>query len=185
VNEAERPTMGMHCERARELLPRYLDGELADNQAAPLRQHLLGCGACRAAAAEGRALSRWFEDQPVVVPAGFAERVVALAFGAGEGAAPPAASSGAGRAAAAVQGPEPAALRDFVLWLTAAAAVVLFGLSVALGLRDRPIGEPLLAEPLPQILEELDALNRAEALAPGLRNGPPAALPPAAREAGR
>jgi hypothetical protein len=59
-------------------------------------------------------------------------------------------------------------LRDFVLAVTALAAAALFALSVALGMRDRPSGESLLAEPIGEVLEQLEALNSAETGA-GLR----------------
>jgi hypothetical protein len=60
-------------------------------------------------------------------------------------------------------------LRDFVLFATAVAAAALFALSVWLGMRARPAGEDLMAEPLGEVLQELEALNAAEAAGPSAR----------------
>ncbi|MEO0650293.1 MAG: zf-HC2 domain-containing protein [Planctomycetota bacterium] len=152
-------TAGMHCARAIELLPRYLDGELPEGQAQALRQHLLACPACRSSASEGRTLERWFEPLPApAVPQGFAARVAAAAARLDpatvahepEGPAPALVSE---RAAPAGE------LREFVLVLTAVAAAALFALSILLGLRDRPQGDGLMAEPLNEVLLELETLN--------------------------
>jgi anti-sigma factor RsiW len=40
----------MECHDARSLIQSYLDGELSQAQAAPLRTHLLDCQPCRAGA---------------------------------------------------------------------------------------------------------------------------------------
>lgn len=174
---------GMHCDRALEVLPRYLDGELHEPQAAALRSHLLACPACRAAAAEGRALTRWFvPTEAPAVPEGFAARVAAAAHrsdapveGPGEG---PGEVLGVGQASRSSAGSSPGALtqpalgdggslRDFVLLMTAVAAAALFALSVVLGMRGRPAGEPLMAEPLGEVLQALEALN-AQAVEGGI-----------------
>ena len=78
MEHAMKPT----CDDARALVPSYLDGELSEAQASPLRAHLLDCPACRGVAKEGKALRRWFEFEPapVSVPAGFAARVARRAF---------------------------------------------------------------------------------------------------------
>ena len=161
--------MDLHCERALELLPRYADGELTEGQAAPLRQHLLDCPACRSVASQQRGLGRWFETvEPVAVPSGFAQRVATLAF---EGASVGDPSEGELTPVGAARGPRSIdssgargrelgtgpGLRDFVLFLTAAAAVALFALSVAIGLRDRPSGETLSATEIPELLQMLDS----------------------------
>jgi predicted anti-sigma-YlaC factor YlaD len=62
--------MKISCEAARPLVPGYLDGELTEGQASPLRAHLLDCPACREIAKEGKSFKRWFEfePEPVTVP---------------------------------------------------------------------------------------------------------------------
>lgn len=160
----ESSAAGMHCDRARELLPRYVDGELNDAQATVLRQHLLGCPGCRKQAAEGRSLQRWFEPESgPAVPEGFSDRVMAAIQG---GDAP--------GVVIEPQRPRPERVRssggqelgDFVLWATAAAAGVLLALSILLGLRNRPTGDALMAEPIGEVLLELEALNARGADAP-------------------
>jgi anti-sigma factor RsiW len=175
--ESNDQNLPLACTRTRALLARYGDGELEEPLAAPLRGHLLECPACRAELAALRNLARWIVAPDVPpVPAGFAERVAALAF-AGRGAAAPAgALAGAGLGArlpmveltplaraAAAPGParhaEEPVLR-FVLWMTAMAAAALLLLALALGSAERPAGEELVAEPLPEVLQQLDQLNR-------------------------
>lgn len=79
------------CENARTLVPSYLDGELGEAQASPLRNHLLDCPSCREVAKEERALKRWFEArsaQAPAVPDGFASHVARRAFAGDRGASP-------------------------------------------------------------------------------------------------
>jgi hypothetical protein len=179
------------CTRTRALMARYGDGELEEALAAPLRGHLLECPACRMELADERNLARWMvaPDAPPV-PAGFAERVAALAFAgqAGKGGRPgtgeviptgdlvpagwraPAqaatvsrpAATGFGLAAGAANPARPAEepVLRLVLWLTASAAAALLLLALALGRTGRPGGEELMAEPLPDVLQQLDQLNR-------------------------
>lgn len=86
----------MNCHRSKALVSVYVDGELSEELAGPLRRHLLDCAACRAAVAEAKSLSRWFvPTAPVEVPAGFAARVAALAFA--KTAVPDGEPDGAGR----------------------------------------------------------------------------------------
>jgi len=161
------------CSDARVLIPSWADGELSEAQAAPLRSHLIGCRECRSAMQDLRALRRWFEagadDGRALVPPGFAARVARRAF-AGD----------TGERQAALE-PERAERRtlDFVLWVTAAAAVVLLALSIALRVRELPGGERLRADdrtPLTteEILRALDALEASEQAPPA-----PAAVAPA------
>ena len=73
----------MNCKECLPLIPSYLDEELSEAQAAPLRQHLMDCRLCRKALSGERAFKRWFEHEPVVevaVPDGFAARVARRAF---------------------------------------------------------------------------------------------------------
>ena len=173
----------MHCERALELLPRYADDELTEAQAGPLRRHLMGCPACRAVAADQRGLTRWFEPtEEVAVPTDFAARVAAMAF-EGEAAhelTPAAAArrvSPSGAPGPRPLEPAPTGLRDFVLVVIAAAAVAMFALSVAIGMRDRPAEQTLSATELPELLQMLDSLNDDPAGVAQPGAGPDGALP--------
>lgn len=136
------------CEAARGLLPGYLDGELSEQQAAPLREHLLDCGTCRRGANDHKSLSRWFVDTPVVVPDGFAARVARRAFQGDPGTvstghAPALEAPSAGPSMA---GERQAEILPFVLGLTAAAAVALFGLSLLLRTTTLPSDNTLTAD---------------------------------------
>lgn len=164
--------MSFTCEHARSLIASYLDGELSEAQAAPLRRHLLGCQPCRTETQSEKAFKRWFVDEGApAVPAGFAARVARRARAGDTGSTPVAVGTGG----ALVQ-PRPGAayeadrVRRFVLGLTAAAALVVIFLS--LGLRDSslPHGGRLMADdrtplPLERALEQLDRLEREEARA--------------------
>lgn len=162
----------MNCNDAHTLIGPYLDGELSETQAAPLRRHLLACVGCRTGVQEHKDLQRWFvEPAAVAVPRGFAARVAQAAF-APAPQATPAPQAPAVRAPAVLQ-PVAAAEPDnrllrYVLTLTsvAAAATIL----VVLAARDNrlPQGDGLRAAERPQIsmdtaLERLEALQRAEA----------------------
>jgi hypothetical protein len=149
----------LSCADALELIPAYLDEELSEPRAAPLRRHLIECHACREQAQAERALQRWFvPEEPVAVPAGFAARVTQLAFSGARSADPrllerqlPAARSSAGPAPAADAAPESQRLRSFVLAAVAIAAAVLLTFAVALHLRNRPSSEDLQADELPAL----------------------------------
>lgn len=122
--------MKITCDDARTLVPSYLDGELTEVQASPLRTHLLDCPACREVAKEGKSLQRWFEFEPapVDVPAGFAARVARRAF--------------AGDPGLLVPEPPPRrprrTLLPFLLVASAIAAAVLFVLAVAIQRESLP-----------------------------------------------
>jgi anti-sigma factor RsiW len=126
------------CDNARPLVPSYLDGELSEAQASPLRTHLMACPSCREVAKEGKALSRWFEvqPQPVSVPVGFAARVARRAFAGDLG----------------LLMPEPPAIRarrpllPFLLVATAMAAAVLLVLAVAIQRENLPQANSLEAQ---------------------------------------
>ncbi len=138
--------MTMSCRDAIALVSSYLDGELSEAQAGPLRAHLLDCPDCREEAKHENALKRWFQaaqDPHAEAPPGFAARVARRVFSGDRGLqAPSRASSEAG------------SLLPFVLALSAAAAVLLFILSIALQGRDRPAGEGLDADERAPWLEE-------------------------------
>lgn len=89
----ENTNVKIPCENARTLVPSYLDGELGEAQASPLRNHLLDCPSCREIAKEERALKRWFEARRVPnammppVPDGFSSHVARRAFAGDRGTA--------------------------------------------------------------------------------------------------
>lgn len=158
-----------NCTDARPLVMSYLDGELSEAQAAPLRKHLLGCQPCRASAQDQKNLKRWFaEGEPVAVPRDFAARVARRAFQGdrGEGFAPPAPFS-----TARAEDVDRRSMR-FVLTLTAIAAAVVIFLSIAIRQLTLPAGDSLRADdqstvlPMERTIEELDRLNAKEAAAP-------------------
>ena len=100
----------IECSEAQALVAGYLDEELSEAQAAPLRQHLLDCHACRHLVAEDKALRAWFvqESEPEV-PAGFAARVAQAAFAGtqpGEGTYEHVPLAGPGGASREVRRPE-------------------------------------------------------------------------------
>jgi anti-sigma factor RsiW len=163
----------MECMDARPLVPSYLDGEISEAQAGPLRRHLLACPSCRASAQAGKHMKRWFEPTAIVpVPRDFAARVARRAFaGTGssdfeaEGAptaieevlvaaraaerpavAPAVAPAWAASDAEALTRPGEGRILRFVLQLTVAAAVLALLASVAIqGLR-RPSSADLRAD---------------------------------------
>ena len=168
----------MKCDQALALIPSYLDGELQETQAAPLRKHLLDCQACRGGAQGEKNLKRWFHAQAsgvAGIPQGFAARVARRAF-AGDTGEPeiellPARSPGISVAAvptrSAARGTEDPVYR-FVLQATAAAALVVLALSLALRSQTLPSGSKLHADDVrgqitvEQALGRLDQLNQAE-----------------------
>lgn len=147
----------MNCKDSRSLIPGYLDGELSEAQAAPLRQHLMDCPACRRATSGQKALGRWFRTEPasdVPVPPDFAARVTRLAFA---GAAP--STESPAREAPAVE--EDRRLQPMVLWLTTVAAAALLLVSALIARLPRGDGGQLRAgdgATLEETLEELDRL---------------------------
>lgn len=145
----------MECRDVRPLIPVYLDGELTEAQAAPLRQHLMDCPACRSAVQDERSLKAWFvEQRPVEVPAGFAARVArrALAGDTGERFEAPAVEAGEGR------------LLAFVLQVTTVAAGLLIALAIGTRALRLPDDGRLQADDfdLGRALEQLDELNDAQ-----------------------
>jgi anti-sigma factor RsiW len=160
----------MQCDDAGPLIPSYLDGELSETQAAPLRKHLLDCQPCRATAQGEKAIKRWFvEAGAAAVPPGFASRVARRAFagdtGSGEHGTPPLRQTAA---LAAVPAPEGGRLLPFVLRLTAVAAILLVCLSVAIGNLRLPTSRDMQADDsklltLEEMERALDRLNREEA----------------------
>jgi anti-sigma factor RsiW len=153
------------CSSFQGLVPGYMDGELSEEQAAPLRRHLLSCPACRTDAQDLGNLAHWFPAPPAVeIPLGFAARVARAAF-AGE--------TEVRRPEPERVAPAPVAvssdtnLRGFVLGLTSIAATILLCLALFMAQEEQPAGPELSAAPIPEALQELDRLNAAEA-APAL-----------------
>ena len=147
--------MTMQCENACALVPSYLDGELSEEQAGPLRRHLLDCLACREVAQGEQAMKRWFvAEEPMTVPSGFAARVARRAFAGDTGVLPevevtpvPAANEGK--------------LLTFVMRMTVVAAAILFVFAVAIRQERLPEGSGLSADETTwqNVREELDELN--------------------------
>lgn len=133
--------MTTQCDDARALVPSYLDGELSEAQASPLRAHLLDCRDCRGVAKEGKTLERWFTvpPEPVGIPEGFAARVARRAFAGDPGLLVPQVSARAAKP-----------LLPFLLLATAVAAAVLFLLALAIQHESLPQSNRLEAEELQQ-----------------------------------
>ncbi|MEZ6017616.1 MAG: zf-HC2 domain-containing protein [Planctomycetota bacterium] len=178
----------MDCDRSKALVSVYLDGELSEELAAPLRRHLLDCAACRAFRDEAQAMSGWFVPGPEVgAPAGFAARVARRAF-VGEGTAsgprfalpsvvpddlrdlddvfvPAAGPRVLARAGGAERGAREGGSLSFARTLTAMAAAGLFGLTLLLANGDRQHfdGSELHADGrLEDTLRSLEVLNEKE-----------------------
>lgn len=145
----------MTCENARLLIPGYLDGELSEEQAASLRQHLLDCLGCRETVKEGKTFKRWYvADPPPAIPSGFAARVARRAFAGDLGLVLDPAPSDA-----RVE----AAILPFVLKVTAAAAAILLGLSVGIRMQTLPPASEGLRADSMEVWDEIYDLDRPAA----------------------
>lgn len=154
----------MECTDARALLTRYLDDELTEDCAAPLRTHLLACPGCRALVQEGRSMATWFvAPEPSQIPEGFAARVAHRAVTGNPGALVALPPVGSGSESAMEPGQEEN-LRGFVLSAIALAALVLLSLSIAMRRLELPGGEGLEAKDTSreQAVEALRVLNEGE-----------------------
>ena len=159
----------MECQNARSMIPSYLDGELSEAQAGPLRQHLLDCQPCRGSAQDLKNIHRWFvQPAAAVVPAGFASRVARRAFQGDTGETLVGATLPRGEVGAPRGDEERGRLLRFVLTCTAAAAAILLVLSIGVRQLALPHSDRLVASPvspsLDKALDELDRLNRADKL---------------------
>jgi len=180
----------MECHQSQVLIPSYLDGELSEAQAAPLRRHLLDCQACRAGAQGEKNQKRWFSVRAQVsVPQGFAARVARRAFAGDTGQADfeimPAGAAGVfARSPSSNEdfgrdGSEDHHLR-FVLQATAAAALLVLALSVALRSLSLPAGTSLRAADgrneisVEKALERLDQMNQIDRAKAGTPPAPKA-----------
>ena len=155
-----------HCRQAEPLISGYLDGEISEASAAPLRRHLLDCQPCRAGAQGEKNLKRWFAAEPAaVIPHGFAARVARRAFAGDAGESPFVDRGPAPRLARA--GDE--RILQFVLGLTAAAALVVIALAVSMRSSSLPSGTSLRAADgrdaisVDEAVDRLERLNQAEA----------------------
>jgi anti-sigma factor RsiW len=156
----------MECNQAGPLIPSYLDGELSEAQAGPLRRHLLDCHACRSSAQSDKHLKRWFvKDAAVAIPRDFAARVARRAFAGDRGER----YSDMPTSLVAARADDGRGL-NFILQLTSLAAVLLIALSLALGNLKLPSGVKLQAQPpettLERAIEDLDRLNANDAAKP-------------------
>jgi hypothetical protein len=171
--------MTIQCQDALPLVPLYLDGELSEAQAGPLRKHLLSCHPCRSSVQDDKALKRWFAAGPVAaaaVPNGFAVRVARRAFAGDTGESE--------RVAARTRGSfddepqEAGRLLQFVLALTTVAAAALLIAAIALRGDALPDTHRLRADeapkPVVEVLQALDRLNEKEfgTRAPTSNDGP-------------
>jgi anti-sigma factor RsiW len=152
----------MECRNAKALIPSYIDGELSEAQAGPLRKHLLDCQSCRTDAQGEKNFKRWFvRDESFQIPAGFSARVARRAFAGVR-------SEGWSEALRSDRGVVEKDLLRFVLQVTSIAAVLLVVLSIGIRNSSLPSGSKLMADDHPEVslelaLEELDELDRAEA----------------------
>lgn len=159
------------CTDARPLVMSYLDGELSEAQAAPLRKHLLECQPCRASAQDLKNLKRWFQPgEPVAIPKDFASRVARRAFQGDRGETPvsvPVHTEVAPRTLAPAH--DGRTLR-FVYALTAIAAGIVFCIAVAVRGLQLPSGDDMKAgepkQPIEKTIDELRQLNAREGREP-------------------
>ena len=145
----------MECRDVRPLVPVYLDGELTEAQAAPLRKHLMACPGCRATVQDERSLKAWFvAPRPIEVPAGFAARVARRAAAGDTGE----------RYEVAAAEPAEGRLLTFVLQVTSIAAGLLVALAIGTRALRLPEDGRLQADDfdLGRAMEHLDELNDAE-----------------------
>jgi hypothetical protein len=164
----------MDCRQAEPLIPSYLDGELSEVRAAPLRRHLLDCQPCRAGAQGEKNLKRWFAPAAAAaIPAGFAARVARRAFAGDVGEGPLGDVVLRPHAAPQLRAVSEERTLQFVLGLTAAAALLVIALAVSMRSWSLPSGTSLRATDsrdqisVDDAIERLDRLNRAEpAVAP-------------------
>lgn len=163
----------MNCNDALERLTRYLDEELAEVEAAPVREHLLDCQDCRATLQEGKSLQAWFvPTEAVTVPDGFASRVAQRAASGDRGTpvlvprpqvSTPNVAAMAGGAAVSAE-PETDRTNQFVFNAIAIAALVLLAFSIGLRRLELPGGEGMKADDASKenAIEALQELNEDE-----------------------
>ena len=144
--------MNPSCENVRSLLSSYLDGELSEEQAAPMRSHLFDCPACRESVQEGKVIQRWFEpgrEAPVEVPSGFAARVARRAFAGDPGLEAPGSATGDPVTTSAGAPSGRGTLLPFVVKLSAVAAGLLFTFSLLIQRISLPTTNEMEAQSAP------------------------------------
>ncbi len=168
----------LSCNDARGMVGAYVDGELSEAQASVLRQHLLACVTCRGSTQSLKSLKRWFAaeaaEQPVTVPTGFAARVTRRAFAGDTGernggsvSAPLPQVVAVGASDTSGARSTAARLHSFVVGMTGLAAAAAVVAVLAIQAQKRPAERDLRADDsaIPstsQLIDQLDALNRAE-----------------------
>ena len=168
----------MECQDARASIQAYLDGELNEERAGPLRKHLLDCQPCRASAQSEKNLKRWFAKAKTpaanLIPRDFAARVARRAFAGDPGerfTEPRTILVGSGGSTMTAGSRTDERNLRFVLSLTAAAAVLLVVLSVAIRGLTLPAKleacSPSRQTNIEDARKQLDALNEQPA-----RGGP-------------
>ncbi|HIG87023.1 MAG TPA: zf-HC2 domain-containing protein [Planctomycetes bacterium] len=171
--------MIMKCEAVKPLVAGYLDNELSESQAAPVRQHLLDCAGCRNEMQSQTAQKSWFvPTEPIAVPDGFATRVSRRAFAGDKGLLVPAPRQEVQRGEARIL--------QFVIQMTAVAAVVLLILALGMKFNAHPEGSELRADSsdLREALEVMERLNREEQFQLPQDNPPGASQPEATQPVG-
>ena len=150
--------MQLTCDNASALVPSYLDDELTEAQAAPLRRHLLECPGCRDVAMDLKALKRWFvASEAPAVPSGFAQRVARRAFAGDPGVLVPHTAA----VEEAEVSPAGGEVLPFVLRLTTVAAAALFVFAIGIRMQTLPdASEGLRADGL-DVWEEIYDLQEA------------------------
>jgi anti-sigma factor RsiW len=134
----------MKCQDARTLIGSYVDGELSNEQGAPLREHLLGCPGCRELAKQGKARKRWFAlPAAVAVPAGFAAHVARRAVAGDRGSDSDENLRDAVIVPAAARS---SAILPFLLKMATVAAVLLLCLALAIQKSRLPATDRLQAD---------------------------------------
>ena len=152
----------MDCSDALARIPRFLDDELPEAEAAPLRAHLMDCPDCRGQAQDARSVSAWFvKPAQVEVPDGFSARVSRRAVAGDRGVWTPVPAAAPVLSESAEDDP----MRSFVVSAVAIAALVLLALSIALRRWDMPDSQGLSADDVgtDQVLEALREMNEREA----------------------
>ncbi|MEM7519379.1 MAG: zf-HC2 domain-containing protein [Planctomycetota bacterium] len=149
----------MNCTESQPLISSYLDAELSDELAGRLRKHLLDCHHCRMAAQDEKSFKEWFvRPAEVAVPSDFAARVARRAF---------AGDTGQERDVTLTPAAAPereAPILRFALRATAAAAAVVFALSIAIGTLDKPGGTNVMADDPGEALTTEQIIQKAEAM---------------------
>lgn len=196
----------MNCDRSKALVSVYVDGELSEELAGPLRRHLMECAECRASVSEAKAMASWFVPSAAIsVPEGFAARVARLATSGAGGVDRLAPSRASHETRLGAQGQlgshalpalELGAQRQlrsvdrtarFAMSLAAVAAAVLIGLTLLLASDERRGFDGTMIQAQPPVeaaLKALEELNRREAdaaagVAP-MQSSPPAPAAPGA-----